>query len=211
MTNDIDKNLAVEWDKRWDGSQEKERLTILGRKMFNAKEHILKKVLDDIQIRTVVEVGCGLGHTLRIFHDAGYECEGIDISPEAVAVCRKKRLNATLMNLDAMDRQFDLVSSDGMLEHFLNFEPYAEHLVRISRRYVLLIQPNHGSFIGKTLAYLSELLVGDKNVYEYNYRIMDFINIFAGHGFNIVRNEKIFLDVFRLLLFEKVGLRNSCE
>jgi hypothetical protein len=75
--------------------------------------------------------------------------------------------------------------------------------MRISRRYVLLIQPNHDSFVGKTLAYLSEILKGGKNVYEYNYRIIDFISIFAADGFKIVKNEKIFLDVFRLLLFEK--------
>lgn len=203
MMNKIDSQIAGVWDKRWEGSHEKERLTFLGRRMFKVKKEILKKVMKDIQVKTVVEVGCGLGHTLQVFQDVGYDCCGIDISPEAVAVCEKKGLKATLKDVANIDEQFDLVSSDGMLEHFLNFEPYAKHLMRISRRYVLLIQPNHGSSAGKTLVYLSELLMGDKNVYEYNYRITDFIDIFDTHGFKIIRSEKIFLDVFRLLLFEK--------
>ncbi len=37
------------------------------------------------------------------------------------------------------------------------------------------IQPNHDSFWGKTLAYLAELLRGRENVFEYNYRIKDFV------------------------------------
>lgn len=192
------------WDKRWKGSQEKERLTILGKKMFRAKNEIIKKVMSEIRVRSVLEVGCGLGHTLRTFHDAGYECLGIDISHEAVAVCTKKGLKAVTMNVEEMNEQFDLVSSDGLLEHLFDFESIAKHLMRIARQYVLLIQPNHDSIVGKTLVYLSELLMGDKNVYEYNYRIMDFINVFDVNGFKIVRNESIFFDVFRLLLFKRI-------
>jgi len=102
-----------------------------------------------------------------------------------------------------VSEQYDLVSSDGMLEHFLNFEPYARHLMRISRRYVLLIQPNHDSFRGKTAAYLAELLRRDENIFEYNYRIKDFISVFSQHGFKVIGNYPIFSDVFKLLLFEK--------
>ena len=201
--DDRNNNICEAWNERWKGSQEKERLTILGRKMFSAKNRIIKKVMSEIQVRTVLEVGCGLGHTLRAFQEAGYETLGIDISKEAVAVCSKKGLRATLMDLSEMKDQFDLVSSDGMLEHFLNFAPYVQQLTRTSRRYVMLIQPNHGSFFGKTLAYLSELIMGDKNVYEYNYRIQDFINSFDANGFKIIRREKVFFDVFKLLLFER--------
>lgn len=90
-----------------------------------------------------------------------------------------------------------------MLEHFINFEPYARHMMRISRKYVLLIQPNHDSFWGKTLVYLSEILRRNDNIYEYNYRIMDFIGVFNRNGFSLEQNRPVFLDVFRLLLFKK--------
>ena len=81
-------------------------------------------------------------------------------------------------------------------------------LIYIIYVYVLLgwlkkIQPNHDSFWGKTLAYLAELLRGRENVFEYNYRIKDFISVFENNGFKITENYPIFCDVFRLLLFKK--------
>ncbi len=195
--------LYETWDKRWEGSEEAERLTFIGRMMFKAKEGVLTTVIKDISIENVIEVGCGLGHTMEVFKKNGLNCVGVDVSPHAVSVCRKKGLNVALRKLEDITEKYDLVSSDGMLEHFLNFEPYAQHLMRISSNYVLLIQPNHDSFFGKTLAYIAELLRGNENVFEYNYRIKDFTNVFESNGFKIIKNTPILLDVCRLLLFEK--------
>ncbi len=73
--------------------------------------------------------------------------------------------------------------------------------MRLARRYVLIIQPNHASIMGKTLPYLAELIRGDDIVLEYNYRIGDFIDIFQRNGFDIRENIPVFMDVFRILLF----------
>ncbi len=191
------------WDKRWEGSEEEERLTFIGKMMFKAKESVLTKAVKDLSIDTVIEVGCGLGHTMEVYQKNGLDCEGIDVSSHAVSVCRDKGLNVSQRKLEDISEKYDLVSSDGMLEHFLNFEPYALQLMNISKNYVLLIQPNHDSFWGKTLAYLSELIRGRENVFEYNYRIKDFITVFRNNGFEITKNYPIFCDVFRLLLFKK--------
>ncbi len=191
------------WDKRWEGSEEVERLTFLGRMMFKAKERVLTKAIKGLSIDTVMEIGCGLGHTMEVYKKNGLDCVGIDVSSHAVSVCVNKGLNVTEQKLEDVTGQYTLVSSDGMLEHFLHFEPYARMLMRISSNYVLLIQPNHGSFWGKTLAYLAELVRGDVNVFEYNYRIKDFTDVFKSHGFEVVDNYPIFFNVFRLLLFKK--------
>lgn len=190
------------WDRRWIGSEEKERLTLLGRTMFRSKRKTLLSLAATLPVKTVIEVGCGLGHTLGVYMEAGLQATGIDISPSAVAVCRKKGLPAVLKDVVDETGTYDLVSSDGMLEHFLHFEPMAAQLMRISRRYVLLIQPNHGSFTGKTLAYLAELLRGHENIFEYNYRISDFIAVFDRQGFRLRKSLPVFRDVFRVLLFE---------
>jgi len=195
--------LYQAWDKRWEGSEESERITFTGRLMFNAKRKVIAKAVQDLQIKTVMEVGCGLGHTMEVFTEHGFYCKGVDISPHAVSVCQQKGLMVSLQKLEDVTEQYDLVSSDGMLEHFLHFEPYALQLMRISGSYVLLIQPNHDSFRGKTLAYLAELIRGDQNVFEYNYRIKDFIDVFHRNGFQIVHNYPIFFNVFRLLLFNR--------
>ena len=195
--------LYETWDKRWEGSEEAERLTFIGRIMFKAKKRILSGIIKELPIETVIEVGCGLGLTMEVFKERDLNCVGVDVSHHAVSVCRKKGLNATFKKVEDITEKYDLVSSDGMLEHFLNFEPYAQHLMRISSKYVLLIQPNHDSFSGKTFAYLAELFRGSENVFEYNYRIKDFITVFNSNGFSIIQNYPIFCDVFRLLLFKK--------
>jgi len=203
MENKIDRENYQIWDDRWAGSEHEEKLTPLGRLMFKAKKRVLLKVIPQLDIGSVIEVGCGLGYTLSVYRELGIDSFGIDVSKHAVAVCRNKGLKVELQKLEDVRDQFDLVSSDGMLEHFLNFEFYARYLMDVSRKYVLLIQPNHGSFWGKTLAYLSELIRGDKNVFEYNYRIIDFITVFSRYDFKIIRNHPVFLDVFRLLVFER--------
>ena len=201
--NTNSKTLYETWDKRWEGSEEEERLTFIGKIMFKAKEKVLATAINDITNANVIEVGCGLGHTMEVYKKNGLNCVGIDVSSHAISVCRNKGLNVTQRKLEDITEKYDLVSSDGMLEHFLNFEPYAQLLMNISKDYVLLIQPNHDSFWGKTLAYLAELLRDRENVFEYNYRIKDFITVFQNNGFMITGNYPIFCDVFRLLLFKK--------
>ncbi|MBU1863831.1 MAG: class I SAM-dependent methyltransferase [Candidatus Omnitrophica bacterium] len=197
------KNLYTIWNAYWKGMDKTERLTVIGRLMFKAKVKALIALIPSIKTQSMIEVGCGLGYTLKVFHEAGIDSCGIDISSDAVTVCRNKGLQATVQKLEEVQDLYDLVSSDGMLEHFLNFEPYAQHMMRIARRYVLLIQPNHGSFVGKTLVYGAEILRRNHIVYEYNYRISDFIDVFNTQGFEIKQNIPVFFDVFRILLFEK--------
>lgn len=203
MSKDPDKQLCDIWDQQWKGSEESERLTFLGRLMFKAKKKVLADIIKALPIQTVLEAGCGLGHTMELYKEKGLDCIGVDVSPHAIATCENKGLRVRLGKVEDVTEQYDLVSSDGMLEHFLHFEPVARQLMRISRRYVLLIQPNHESFAGKTLSYLDTLLRPNANVYEYNYRIRDFIAVFHMNGFDVIKNVPIFFDVFRLLLFER--------
>ncbi|MFH0823481.1 MAG: class I SAM-dependent methyltransferase [Pseudomonadota bacterium] len=205
MTKDRDQRIHQEWEKRWKGSEEHERLTFIGRRMFKAKKRALAALLSELDVAEVIEVGCGLGHTLQVYHNMGLKARGIDVSPSAVAACRKKGLDVELGALEDETGTYDLVSSDGMLEHFLNFEPIAHHLMRISTRFVLIIQPNHGSFWGRTMVYLAELIRGDENVREYNYLIRDFVDVFESRGFILEKSVPIFADVFRILLFRKAA------
>jgi len=198
-----DKKLYGVWDKRWKRFHETEKLTPLAIRMFQAKKKAIANELINLDIVSIIEVGCGLGHILEIYYKMDFNCIGIDVSQHAVNFCRKRGLPVALQKLEEVEQSYDLVSSDGMLEHFLNFESYARHMMRISNKFVLLIQPNHDSFCGKTLVYLSEILRKNKNIFEYNYRVKDFIDVFMQNDFTIIQNSPIFFDVFKLLLFEK--------
>jgi len=203
MKQKSDKKIFEAWEKRWEGSTIKERITPLGRRMFKAKKKTMARVLKEIKISTAVDVGCGLGYTLETLRDLGIHPLGIDVSSNAVLFCRKKGLNAVQKRMEDVEGLYDLVFSDGMLEHFLNFEPYAEQMMRLSHKYVLLIQPNHESFSGRTMAYLAGLFRGRTNVYEYNYRIRDFVEVFESGGYSLHENKSVYFNIFRLLLFKK--------
>ncbi|MBM3295912.1 MAG: class I SAM-dependent methyltransferase [Candidatus Aminicenantes bacterium] len=194
---------AALWNRRWKGAAEGRAVTLLGKWMFKAKAGALRNVLGTVSVRTAIEVGCGLGHTLAAVRSAGVEAVGVDISSEAVAHCLRKGLPASVRDLSEIEDRYDLVVSDGLLEHVLNFEPLAERMMSVSRDYVLLIQPNHDSLMGKTLAFLAEILGPRANVPEYHYRIRDFVGVFDRGGFRLVRSLPVFGDVFRLLLFRK--------
>jgi len=192
------------WERRWARTGRRGGATPVARLMFRSKGRALRKVLSRIRPATMIEVGCGLGYTGKVFRDAGLDYFGIDASPTAVALCRSRGLNVEQKELENVAGVFDLVASDGLLEHSLNFELPALQMMRLSRNYVLLIQPNHDSPTGKTLAFFAEIFRGRTNVHEYNYRIGDFIRTFERHGFRLIESVPVFLNVFRLLLFEKI-------
>ncbi len=198
----VSNQLYDKWEQSWKNNKE-HNLTWVGKMMLKSKQKALKEVLNNIKPVNAVDVGCGLGYTLSVFKEAGIRAIGIDASSTAVEICQKGGLNAVQKKLEETDGQYDFVFSDGMLEHFLNFEPCAENLMKLSSCYVCVIQTDHGSFLGKTSIYIAELLRGSKNILEYNYRIRNFIDVFENHGFSLISEKKIFGGVFKILLFKK--------
>jgi len=194
--------LYQQWENHWKNDH-KVNLTWIGKLMLYVKKKALRDVLRFIEISKAIDVGCGLGFTLSVFKKLGINVVGIDASKTAARICQNKGLKAVEKKLEEVTDKYDLVFSDGLLEHFLNFESYARHLMRISNKYVIIIQTDHGNFLGKTSIYLAEILRGSKNVLEYNYRINDFISVFENHNFKLIQTRSIFGGIFKLLLFQK--------
>ncbi|MCK4539866.1 methyltransferase domain-containing protein [Candidatus Parcubacteria bacterium] len=198
----MNNELYKKWNNRWADNDEK-NLTFVGKLMLKSKQAALKNVLKKINPKSAIDVGCALGYTLSVFQDLNIKTLGIDISKNAIEICKKKELNAIQKRLEDVEEKFEFVFSDGMLEHFLNFEPIAKNLMDISSKYVCITQTDHGSFTGKTSIYLAEILRGGKNVLEYNYRIEDFIYIFKKNNFKLIKNQNLFNGIFKILLFKK--------
>ncbi|MBI2850808.1 MAG: class I SAM-dependent methyltransferase [Chloroflexi bacterium] len=62
--------------------------------------------------RSLLEIGAGPGRDSRFFQDQGFDVVCIDLSPEMVRLCRKKKLNARVM--DMTDLQFSANSFDAV-------------------------------------------------------------------------------------------------
>lgn len=68
----------------------------------------------------LLEVGCGSGEVLEILRDAGWEAEGVDFDPAAVATARRRGLTVHLGGLDRLGLpagRFDAIVLRHMIEH----------------------------------------------------------------------------------------------
>jgi 2-polyprenyl-3-methyl-5-hydroxy-6-metoxy-1,4-benzoquinol methylase len=64
--------------------------------------------------RAVLDIGCGRGEFLEHLRDAGVPARGIDLSPESVALCRAKGLDAETVDLFAHLASLPEASLDGI-------------------------------------------------------------------------------------------------
>jgi SAM-dependent methyltransferase len=94
------------------------------------REDALRNVLTDLreklQLKTAIDVGCGLGHFTKFLHSLGFEAEGVDAREENVAEARKRYpdLQFRTANVETMEPgsfgKFDLVLCLGLLYHLEN-------------------------------------------------------------------------------------------
>lgn len=83
---------------------------------------LCREVLDDVEYRSAIDVGCGAGHNLELLRKAeGVELAGVDISDEALSRARALWPDGEFSKLDiqasSLDRSWDLVFSSLVLEH----------------------------------------------------------------------------------------------
>lgn len=70
----------------------------------------------------VLDIGCGRGEFLEVMRDANVTSRGIDLSPESVAQCREKGLEAEVADMftyltEQPDGEFDGIMSSQVVEH----------------------------------------------------------------------------------------------
>ncbi|MGH7797640.1 MAG: class I SAM-dependent methyltransferase [Candidatus Binatia bacterium] len=99
----------------------------------------------------VLDVACGTGSWLEAVASLGAIPAGIDISQKALEICRRALPEAELHygpaeKLPFSDRQFDVISCLGALEHFLDPHAALREMIRVAKPnavFVLLV-PNSG-------------------------------------------------------------------
>jgi ubiquinone/menaquinone biosynthesis C-methylase UbiE len=93
----------------------------------------------------ILDVGCGSGTLASFWKNQGYSVAGVDISDKVLKITGTKdvyRIKADVTRgLPFKDGTFDLVYSDGLLEHFVNPKPILQEIFRVSKTYVLTLVP----------------------------------------------------------------------
>ncbi len=183
--------------------------TYAGKLIINSSEKLTKKIFAEIKLpkdAKILDLGCGTGRTIINFKSWGYDNTiGIDNSPASIQICSNRglrpRKDVFLMDgtqTAFQDKAFDLIFEEGVLEHFEDFSPFIKEMSRLSNRYILLLQPNHYSLMGKLID-IAEHLCGH-NVKEYSYRPKNFIKALEEKGFSFkLIKYTPFHEIFALL------------
>lgn len=210
-----------DWENSWkdiDKTVYSHKNTISRFGFFLQKKSI-KKVLDKIKLNKnakIIDIGCGSGKTIYYFRDFGFKNSiGIDISSNALKICESAglKINKDVFLVNAFktkfkNKSFDLVFAEGLLEHFKDFTPIAKEMARLSKKYILITQPDHFTITGKILNSLVSRFE-EGHVKEYDYKMSDFIKVFKELNFNVKfitgshfdRLKE--MDTSKILLFEK--------
>jgi len=198
------------WDEIW---KDFKGLNWFGRRLKKEERKVLKKILEEIKLpkeAKVIDVGCGSGFTLSFFREFGYKNSiGIDNSKNSLKVCEKffnfkKGKDIFFMNarnIKFPDNSFDLVFSDGLLEHFEDFTDIAKEFCRISKSWILLFQPNQTSFFGKIRRF-EENFIRVSWEKEYLYKKENYVKVFYKFGFKLVNSGEINFNEVMWLLFK---------
>lgn len=189
----------MNWDEHWCANR-----TFIGNKILKSKEKALEKMLKKIKCKTSIDIGCGKGQMLKALSKYT-DAVGIDSSAGAYYHCRGQELPVEHRDLEeeVIERKkYDVVFSDGLIEHYLNFDTIIGQLCFLSNKYVIIAQTNHETFIVKLLLLL-EHIYRKCNIYEYNFRIQDFIKEFKKCNFKLIEKQDVFYGGFCVLLFER--------
>lgn len=199
------------WGDIW---QEYRGLNWLGRRLKKMEYKGLKKILIYANLpkkSKIIDLGCGSGSVVRFFRRLGYKNSiGLDFYPSSIKLCQKLysfKENKDVFLGDAKktdfpDRNFDLVFSEGMLEHFLDCRSIVQEHCRIAKKYVLLFQPNHESFFGKMKRYKEKIgFPSWEN--EHTYLKKDYLKLFSKFGFELKESGGINLNEVLWLLFKR--------
>ncbi|WP_457746241.1 class I SAM-dependent DNA methyltransferase [Sulfurimonas sp.] len=72
---------------------------------------LYRSELDDYNVKTLLDVGCGRGGFMERMISDGIECKGIDLSPMMVEECRLKGLDAECIDVSEVDGKYDAIVS----------------------------------------------------------------------------------------------------
>jgi len=104
----------------------------------------IKKAVKDLNISSVLEVGCGFGNNLKSFDNV--EATGVDISDYAIKIAKQRFPNFRFLIGNALkiplQESFDLVLTSAVLEHIKPdlVKSAMEELFRLSKKYILNIE-----------------------------------------------------------------------
>lgn len=129
-----------------------------GKKVDFVEKRRVKKFIEQIPIKSALEIGCGTGHWTQFFIDNGFRLTAIDVSENMINKAREKNLNGVefsiknIEEIDYPDNYFENVFAITSLEFVDNRGKAFEQIYRILKPdgYLLIGCLNINSYLGMT-------------------------------------------------------------
>lgn len=203
------------WEQHWKDTKSVEDVASpIGKQLRKQRLKITLKMFKPLDKNmSVIDMGCGGGRTLQIIRMAGFKNSiGIDYSSEALSRCEKigYKINEDVFLVDAKnthypDQHFDLTFSEGLWEHFTNPEPFMDEQIRITKTYLMIIQPDHYSFFGFLLKTAWDMFASKKGgVKEYSFKLSYFEKYLKDKGFKLISKKATCLNEQAVMLFRRL-------
>ena len=129
---------TVSYDELWGAAWgDMQRIGPVHRHLHEA----VLRVLSQLQVKTVLDAGCGSGEVLALLAATGqYELCGADVSGEALTLASERVPGVRLQILDieraALSETFDLVMSVQVIEHLVDDISALRHMAEMASKYV---------------------------------------------------------------------------
>ena len=114
----------------------------------------LLQVVKDLDVSTILDVGCGEGFTLQKLKNAGIgkTLEGIEYDPTAIKLGKQLHPSITIKegdiyNLPYKNATWDLIICTEVFEHLADTKKALEELSRVTKKYCLLSVPHEPIFM----------------------------------------------------------------
>jgi SAM-dependent methyltransferase len=125
------------WTKTWGDMQR------FGPVHRRQTEGLLRLILK-LQVRTILDVGCGSGDNLAALSQAipALRLTGVDVSPEALALAAQRVPRAELRRLDVqserLSERYDLVMAIQVIEHLPDDVSALSNMAQMAKRWVVI-------------------------------------------------------------------------
>lgn len=219
MKGSDNRSSEERWNKVYDDLGRDYQLYLYQHQLLD----VIRSCFDSLKNKTILEIGCGKGNELIQLAREGATCSGLDFSESAIQFLSSRlridRIDSAIIRGDARSiplrpGEFDLVFSQGVLEHFHDPNEIVKEQRRVLKQggYIVIEVPNKWTLYTvykKTLMWLDRWPPG----WETEYSPKELSDLIVNAGFEIVDCvgwDFFFLKVVRTLK-RKMGLRQRPE
>ena len=95
---------------------------------------LYRSELDEYQVKTLLDVGCGRGGFMRRMMSDGVTCKGVDLSNVMVQECKSQGLDAECIDVSEVDGKYDAVVAIFDVLNFLDKESLTSFLDAVAQK-----------------------------------------------------------------------------